>query len=63
MSRVTVCIFGGAEGHRSEVLHGDLSLTGDLLLSAGMDHTVKIWRLDTPELDRTIKKSFNPTTE
>ncbi|XP_018654559.1 putative embryonic ectoderm development protein [Schistosoma mansoni] len=58
-SHVLVCIFGGAEGHRAEVLHGDLSLTGDLLLSAGMDHCVKIWRLNTPELANAVIDSFN----
>nr|VZI42690.1 unnamed protein product [Spirometra erinaceieuropaei] len=62
-THVPVCIFGGAEGHRSEVLYGDLSLTGDLLLSAGMDHTVKIWRLDSPELKNAIINSFTPTAK
>ncbi|CAL8088426.1 unnamed protein product [Calicophoron daubneyi] len=58
-SHVLVCVFGGAEGHRAEVLHGDLSLTGDLLLTAGMDHSVKIWRLNTPELANAVIDSFN----
>ncbi|KAL3319941.1 hypothetical protein Ciccas_001369 [Cichlidogyrus casuarinus] len=57
-TRVLVCIFGGAEGHRSEVLHGDVSLSGNLLLSAGMDHTIKVWRLDSPSLGKAIQESF-----
>uniref|UniRef100_A0A5K3EKN4 Uncharacterized protein n=1 Tax=Mesocestoides corti TaxID=53468 RepID=A0A5K3EKN4_MESCO len=36
---VVVCICGGAEGHRSEVLHGGLSPTRDfLLLCAKITH-------------------------
>ncbi|KAF8564053.1 hypothetical protein P879_09342 [Paragonimus westermani] len=58
-SHVLVCIFGGAEGHRAEVLHGDLSLTGDLLLTSGMDHCIKIWRLNTPELANAVIDSFS----
>ncbi|TPP61573.1 Polycomb protein EED [Fasciola gigantica] len=58
-SHVLVCVFGGAEGHRAEVLHGDLSLTGDLLLTAGMDHCVKIWRLNIPELANAVIDSFS----
>uniref|UniRef100_A0A5K3G2M3 WD_REPEATS_REGION domain-containing protein n=1 Tax=Mesocestoides corti TaxID=53468 RepID=A0A5K3G2M3_MESCO len=62
-THVVVCIFGGAEGHRAEVLHGDISLTGDFLLSASMDHTIKIWCLNTPELETAIRRSFKPVTQ
>ncbi|CAH8621508.1 unnamed protein product [Heterobilharzia americana] len=58
-NHVTVCVFGGAEGHRAEVLHGDLSLTGDLLITAAMDHCIKIWRLNTPEIANAVIDSFN----
>ncbi|TGZ56432.1 hypothetical protein CRM22_010156 [Opisthorchis felineus] len=58
-SHVLVGIFGGVEGHRAEILHGDLSLTGDLLLTAGMDHCIKIWRLSTPELANAVIDSFS----
>lgn len=57
-TRVVVAVFGGAEGHRAEVLHGDVSLTGDCMLSASMDHTIKMWRLDTPELETAVRESF-----
>nr|CAH8866884.1 unnamed protein product [Trichobilharzia regenti] len=58
-TNVLICVFGGSEGHRAEVLHGDVSLSGNLLLSAGMDHYIKIWRLNTPELANSIRESFN----
>lgn len=60
-THVIVCIFGGVEGHRAEVLHGDISLTGDFLLTASMDHTIKIWRLDIPEMRSAIRASFEYT--
>lgn len=60
-THVIVCIFGGVEGHRAEVLHGDISLTGDFLLTASMDHTIKIWRLDIPEMRAAIRASFEYT--
>ncbi|CAH8866591.1 unnamed protein product [Trichobilharzia szidati] len=58
-TNVLICVFGGSEGHRAEVLHGDVSLSGNLLLSAGMDHYIKIWRLNTPELANSISESFD----
>ncbi|CAH8431049.1 unnamed protein product [Dicrocoelium dendriticum] len=61
-SHVLVCVFGGAEGHRAEVLHGDISLDGDLLLTAGMDHCIKIWRINTPELANAVIDSFSYRT-
>ncbi|EUB58911.1 Polycomb protein EED [Echinococcus granulosus] len=60
-THVMVCIFGGVEGHRAEVLHGDISLTGDFLLTASMDHTIKIWRLDIPEMRNAVRASFEYT--
>lgn len=52
-----VCIFGGSEGHRSEILHGDVDMSGQFLLSCGMDHTIKIWKLDDTRLIQSIAKS------
>nr|AFD29604.1 EED-1 [Schmidtea mediterranea] len=54
---VLVCIFGGSEGHRSEILHGDVDMAGRFLLSCGMDHTIKIWKLDDSRLMNSIAKS------
>jgi len=33
-------------------------LTGDFLVSSGMDHAVKIWTLCTPVIKHTIESSF-----
>ncbi|PAA66943.1 hypothetical protein BOX15_Mlig028922g1, partial [Macrostomum lignano] len=52
-----VAIFGGCDGHRSEVLHGDVNLDCSLLLSCGMDHSVRLWRLDRPEFERAARLS------
>jgi len=54
-----VAIFGGVEGHRDEVLSADFSRTGDQILSSGMDHSIKIWKLNSEPLDKAIKDSFS----
>ncbi|KAM7536433.1 hypothetical protein Aperf_G00000086156 [Anoplocephala perfoliata] len=56
-THVTVAIFGGVEGHRAELLTGDVSLAGDYLLTGGMDHHIKIWKLDTIDLRNAIAAS------
>lgn len=54
---VLIAIFGGAEGHRDEVLSVDFDWRGNFIVSAGMDHTINIWRLDKPEVIEAIEKS------
>ncbi|CAI2184116.1 17098_t:CDS:2 [Funneliformis geosporum] len=53
-----VVIFGGECGHREPVLSIDVHLSGDFLVSSGMDHAVKIWTLCTPVIKHTIESSF-----
>ncbi|VUZ41211.1 unnamed protein product, partial [Hymenolepis diminuta] len=64
-THVVVAIFGGVEGHRAEVLTGDVSLAGDYLLTGGMDHHIKIWKLDTVDIKNAIKasKTFKSAAE
>lgn len=57
VTETLVCVFGGVEGHRSEVLHGDINLTGSLMISSGMDHSIKIWKLDSPAVKQAIALS------
>lgn len=52
-----VCVFGGVDGHRDEVLSCDFDITGTKLVSCGMDHSLKIWRLDQPIIQLAIEGS------
>jgi polycomb protein EED len=53
-----VAIFGGVEGHRDEVLGVDVHSSGSKIVSCGMDHSLKVWRLDVPEVEQAIRSSF-----
>ncbi|ESO12851.1 hypothetical protein HELRODRAFT_105574 [Helobdella robusta] len=53
-----IAIFGGVEGHRDELLSGDIDFDGQLLISCGMDHSFKIWKLDNPYIVDAIEKSY-----
>ncbi|BES91710.1 WD domain, G-beta repeat [Nesidiocoris tenuis] len=55
---VCVAIFGGAEGHRDEVLSVDLTFDGDKMITSGMDHSLMIWRLDKDYIEDAIAASY-----
>lgn len=55
---ICVAIFGGVEGHRDEVLSADFHSSGRRIVSCGMDHSLKIWAIDVPELQTAIKDSY-----
>lgn len=55
---VCVAIFGGVEGHRDEVLSADFNMIGSLILSCGMDHSLKVWDMNVPELRNGIQESY-----
>ena len=38
------------EGHRDEVLSADFNLDGSRIISCGMDHSLKMWRMDTENI-------------
>ena len=38
------------EGHRDEVLSADFNLDGTRIISCGMDHSLKMWRMDTENI-------------
>ncbi|GFO42672.1 polycomb protein eed-like [Plakobranchus ocellatus] len=56
---VCAIIFGGVDGHRDEVLSADFNLSGTKIVSCGMDHSLKIWNLDKPEIQKALKDSHN----
>ena len=57
-----IAIFGGVEGHRDEVLSADFNLEGTKIISSGMDHSLKIWKFDTEELQDAIELSYSHDT-
>lgn len=56
--KVCIATFGGDKGHRNEVLSISVHPSGNMLASSGMDTTVKIWSLVSPEIEQAISKSY-----
>lgn len=54
---ICVAIFGGVSGHRDEVLAIDFDIQGRHIVSGGMDHNLKIWKIQTEELQEAIEAS------
>ncbi|WAR08894.1 EED-like protein, partial [Mya arenaria] len=52
-----VVIFGGVDGHRDEVLSADFNIDGSKLISCGMDHSLKMWRMDNEPIQEAIRNS------
>ena len=59
---ILVAIFAGVDGHRDEVITLDINLDCTRLISGGMDHAIKVWNLDRPEMLEAIKRveTYNP---
>jgi hypothetical protein len=55
LTRECIGIFGGASGHLDAVLSVDFHPSGDLFASSGVDGTIKVWRLDSPQLRPRIE--------
>jgi len=53
-----IAIFGGVEGHRDEVLYADFHKKGHKIISCGMDHSLKIWSLESDDINNSIKESY-----
>ncbi|XP_052809921.1 polycomb protein EED-like [Mya arenaria] len=53
-----VVIFGGVDGHRDEVLSADFNIDGSKLISCGMDHSLKMWRMDNEPIQEAIRNSY-----
>jgi len=58
VTRTCILVMGGLQGHRDEVLSCDFDLHGKYVLSCSMDHSVKMWAIDTPEVVAKIAESY-----
>ncbi|XP_061176711.1 polycomb protein eed-B-like [Saccostrea echinata] len=58
--KTDVCVvkFGGVDGHRDEVLSADFNITGSMITTCGMDHSLKIWKTDTESIQTAMKDSY-----
>ncbi|KAL5252437.1 hypothetical protein ACHWQZ_G015270 [Mnemiopsis leidyi] len=62
-TRRCILIFGGLEGHRDEVLSCDFDLNASYVLSCGMDHSVKMWSLESDDVKDIIESSYTYSGE
>ena len=42
--------------HRAEILHGDMDLAGDILISSDMSSCVTMWRLEKEEIGEAVSR-------
>ncbi|XP_069103147.1 polycomb protein EED-like [Argopecten irradians] len=56
---VNVVIFGGVDGHRDEVLSADFNMDGSIIVSCGMDHSLKMWKTNHESIQTALKESYN----
>ncbi|XP_076062032.1 polycomb protein EED-like isoform X2 [Oratosquilla oratoria] len=55
---ILVATFGGVEAHRDEVLSADIDVEGSSIVTCGMDHSLKIWKLDNTKMQKAITESY-----
>jgi WD40 repeat protein len=53
-----IAILGGPKGHSADVLSIDWHLSGDYIVSSGIDNCIKIWKI-FDDIKENIEKSFN----
>ncbi|KAK3097738.1 hypothetical protein FSP39_012662 [Pinctada imbricata] len=58
--KTDICVvkFGGVDGHRDEVLSADFNIDGSQIVSCGMDHSLKIWKTTTEEIQAAVRESY-----
>lgn len=54
---ICIAILGGVGGHRDEVLAIDFDTDGKTIISGGMDHNLKVWKMDSDEIQAAIDSS------
>jgi WD40 repeat protein len=57
-TQLCVAIFAGEKGHRSDVLNLSVHPIGNIVASSGIDHCIKLWNLDSPDVKEAISKSY-----
>ena len=58
ISGVCIAVFAGHQGHRDEVLSGDIHPLGNCMASCGMDNSIKVWSLESETLQLAIAESY-----
>lgn len=58
VSGACIAIFAGPEGHRFDVISLGFHANGNVFCSGGMDNSIKVWELDTPEIVQAIEQSY-----
>ena len=53
-----ICIFGGPQSHKAEILSIDWHISGNYIVSSGIDNSIKIWDLSIPKIRSRIDKSL-----
>lgn len=56
-SGVTIAMFSGVSGHRSDVLYADFDLLGRRFASCGIDNSIRLWDIDDHDVVTKIIES------
>ena len=58
-TQICIAIFAGEKGHRNHVLSVCVHPCGNVVASSGMDYSIKLWNLVSPDVQNAINKSYS----